>query len=111
MMIAKLDESPLLQETKAIAGQKLHTDLQQLLFMNILRALEKKKFSEAWSILEIYQLNYGKKGKKLLLKITVKICQTFSMVQAFIVLLLKLRRYCRRKSNMFFNDKHRLQIL
>lgn len=97
-LIAKINQNPsLCAETRKVATQKLHADLQNLLLMNTLRNLEKKQFEDATNVAAIFNQISRQKWKKVLLSSLVEICKVFPFFQKPIVGLLVLRRFWRRR--------------
>jgi len=98
IMISKIKENAgLSSETKIIAEQKLQVDLQNLLFLNVLRSIERKQFEDATTIAAIFNQVSNKKWKKLLLAGVIEICKVFPFFQKPVVGLLVLRRFWRRR--------------
>lgn len=98
IMISKVKENTGLSlETKVIAEQKLQLDLQNLLFLNVLRSIERQQFDDAATIAAIFNQVSHKKWRKLVLSMVIEICKVFPLFQKPIVGLLVLRRFWRRR--------------
>ncbi len=101
VMMSKIKENPNISlEIKKIAEQKLQIDYQNLLLLNALRGIERKKFDEAASIAEIFNQTSQKKIRKVMLSITIALCSSFSFAQRLFVVFLTIRRFFKRLRNI-----------
>jgi glycosyltransferase involved in cell wall biosynthesis len=98
MMMHKLNQSPFLSaQTKKMALHKLQRDFHKLLLMNALRCLEKRKFRDAESIAQIFSQKCSRRGVGMFLLIVIKMCKAVTFIPTLILLLLKGRRFWRRR--------------
>ncbi len=99
VMISKIKENPFLSaETKKLAEQKLHCELQSLLLMNALRSLEEKQFDAASSIAAIFNQVITQKWKGYLLSAVVECSKVFPAFTKLLGGMMALRRFLLRRN-------------